>query len=222
MNRISATVAALWAVFSMSAQFNTVSRKPSLYHVETVTEAAHPAFPGKAASDSLAAAGQERELETLSPYEDAVERYLSLSFPLKSLVVTSPFGRRPDPFTGKKAKHRGLDLRADHDKVYAMLEGVVEKVGYEKRGGGFVKLRHGDYTVSYCHLSAPLVRKGDKVAPGQAVGVTGSTGRATGPHLHITMKHKGKFIDPSLFIEGIRLVKKSVLDELANAGEAPL
>jgi murein DD-endopeptidase MepM/ murein hydrolase activator NlpD len=77
-----------------------------------------------------------------------------------------------------------------------MLHGIVHKVGYDKRSGIFVTLRHGDITVSYCHLSKVAVRKGDQVAAGTIVGITGNTGRSTGEHLHITCKLKGKYVDP--------------------------
>jgi hypothetical protein len=87
--------------------------------------------------------------------------------------------------------HNGLDLHARGDKVFAMLHGIVHKVGYDKRSGIFVTLRHGDITISYCHLSKVTVRKGDVVSAGTVVGITGNTGRSTGEHLHITCKLKG-------------------------------
>lgn len=126
-----------------------------------------------------------------------------MAYPLKHIQVTSPFGYRRDPFTGKKRMHNGLDLQARSDKVFAMLPGIVHKVGYDKRSGIFVILRHGDITISYCHLSKVAVRKGDVVSAGTIVGITGNTGRSTGEHLHITCKLKGKHVDPMAMIEVI-------------------
>ena len=69
-----------------------------------------------------------------------------------------------------------------------MMHGEVIKVGKDKRSGLYVTLRHGDFTVSYCHLSRVLAAKGTVVRPRDAVGITGSTGRSTGEHLHVTCK----------------------------------
>ena len=82
-----------------------------------------------------------------------MKQYTSVSLPLKRIKVTSPFGMRKDPFTGKRRMHNVIDLHARNDEVYAMFPGVVKKVGYDKRSGNYVTLQHGDYTVSYCHLS---------------------------------------------------------------------
>ena len=89
----------------------------------------------------------------------------------------------------------GALLTYRNSKSY-MLYGIVHKVGYDKRSGIFVILRHGDITVSYCHLSKVAVRKGDVVSAGTVVGVTGNTGRSTGEHLHIICKLRGKHVDP--------------------------
>ena len=118
--------------------------------------------------------------------------YMSVSYPLKKIIVTSPYGRRKDPFTGKRRSHNGLDLRARNEEVYAMMPGKVVKVSSDKRSGKYVTIRHGDYIVSYCHLSKALVKKGVKVLPGEVVAISGNTGRSTGPHLHITTKYGKK------------------------------
>lgn len=81
----------------------------------------------------------------------------------------------------------------------AMMEGVVVKVGQDKTSGKYVTLRHGRYTVSYCHLSKILIVKGAIVHPRDVVGITGSTGRSTGEHLHITCKLNGRSISPRLY-----------------------
>ena len=125
-----------------------------------------------------------------------MDRYLSVSYPLRYIKVTSPYGYRKDPFTGKSKFHGGLDLRARGDEVMAMMEGVVVKVGQDKTSGKYVTLRHGRYTVSYCHLSKILIVKGAVVHPRDVVGITGSTGRSTGEHLHITCKLNGRSNQP--------------------------
>lgn len=146
-----------------------------------------------ASSDSLQTSQQKKRIDLRQ----------SMAYPLKHIQVTSPFGYRRDPFTGKKRMQNGLDLHARSDKVFAMLHGIVHKVGYDKRSGIFVPLRHGDITVSYCHLSKVAVRKGYVVSAGTVVGITGDTGRSIGEHLHITCKLKGKHVNPMTLIECI-------------------
>ena len=178
---------------STFAQFNTVLQQTPRYKVSVKSaDKPTPRLPVTPASsanpvpDSLQAVQQKKRIDLRQ----------SVAYPLKQIQVTSPFGYRRDPFTGKKRMHNGLDLHARGDKVFAMLHGIVHKVGYDKRSGIFVTLRHGDITISYCHLSKVTVRKGDVVSAGTVVGITGNTGRSTGEHLHITCKLKGKFVDP--------------------------
>mgnify|MGYP000375387707 CR=1 FL=1 len=132
------------------------------------------------------------------------------------IKVTSPYGYRKDPFTGKSKFHGGLDLRARGDKVMAMMEGVVVKVGQDKTSGKYVTLRHGRYTVSYCHLSKILIVKGAIVHPRDVVGITGSTGRSTGEHLHITCKLNGRSISPSLIFDYIQSIRQECISALAG------
>ena len=141
--------------------------------------------------------------------------YMSVSYPLKKIIVTSPFGRRKDPFTGKRSNHKGLDLRANSEEVYAMMPGEVIKVSSDKRSGNYIVLRHGDYTVSYCHLSKTLAKKGAQVLPGEVVAISGNTGRSTGPHLHITAKYGKKHIDPAILLQLIKETREEALARLA-------
>ena len=82
-----------------------------------------------------------------------------------------------------------------------MMHGEVIKVGKDKRSGLYVTLRHGDFTVSYCHLSQTLVTKGTHVRPGIIIALTGNSGRSTGPHLHLELKYAGTHLDPAYYID---------------------
>jgi len=126
------------------------------------------------------------------------------------------YGYRKDPFTGKKRFHNGIDLHARGETVLAMMEGVVVKVGQDNASGKYVTLRHGSYTVSYCHLSRVLTRKGAMVRPRDAVGITGSTGRSTGEHLHITCRLDGKSVDPSLLLGYVETTQKECVAALTG------
>lgn len=181
------------------AQFHTIASRPLQYKVETLKDRLKSETVN--VKDSLAMVGKK---EKRIDREKWLERYMSVSLPLKRIKVTSPFGMRKDPFTGKKKMHNGIDLHARNDEVYAMFPGVVKKVGYDKRSGNYITLQHGDYTVSYCHLSRVTVKEKTPVLAGDVVGITGNTGRSTGEHLHLTCKRSGISINPSMILEYIR------------------
>lgn len=180
------------------AQFHSIASRPLQNKVETLKDRLKSETVN--VKDSLAMVAKKEES---IDREKLLERYMSVSLPLKRIKVTSPFGMRKDPFTGKRKMHNGIDLYARNDEVYAMFPGVVKKVGYDKRSGNYVTLRHGDYTVSYCHLSRVTVKEKTPVLAGDVVGITGNTGRSTGEHLHLTCKRSGISINPSVMFEYI-------------------
>lgn len=181
------------------AQFNTVATVQNRCKVEVLRNGADDAEPAPADVNKRI----------------WIDRYLGVSYPLRRIKVNSSYGYRKDPFTGKKKFHNGIDLHARGDEVLAMMEGVVVKVGQDKTSGKYVTLRHGSYTVSYCHLSKILVAKGAAVRPRDVVGVTGSTGRSTGEHLHITCKLNGKNINPLLLLDHIKSIQEECVAALA-------
>ena len=203
-------IMALWAisclaVSSAKAQFNTVSDNVCRYKVKKVKEKF--LLPANQPVDSIQANLLLQETDSVdNKQEQWISSYPSITYPLKSIKVTSPYGYRRDPFTGKLSWHNGLDLRAKNEPAYAMMDGIVEKVGYDNRSGNYVTLRHGNYRVSYCHLSSIIVRKGEYVYSGIIVGVTGNTGRSTGSHLHLTCKKDGKSFNPTILLD---LIEKS-------------
>lgn len=117
-------------------------------------------------------------------------------------VITDGFGKRRDPFTGRWANHRGLDIAARiGTPVVAPAEGVVVYSGYDGGFGKVVRLAHGfGYTTVFGHLSKVLVKPGDEVRRGDTIGLLGSTGRSTGPHLHYEVHEDGKSVNPLYFI----------------------
>ena len=193
------------AVSSAKAQFNTVSDNVCRYKVKKVEEKFMP--PVNQPVDSIQANLLQQETDSMdSKQKQWTSSYPSITYPLKSIKVTSPYGYRRDPFTGKQSWHNGLDLRAKNEPAYAMMDGIVEKIGYDNQSGNYVTLRHGNFYISYCHLSSIIVHKGESVFPGIIVGVTGDTGRSTGSHLHLTCKKDGKSINPTILLN---LIEKS-------------
>ena len=145
-----------------------------------------------------------------------IDRYLSVSYPLEQIHVTSPYGKRKDPFTGKASHHCGIDLKARNEEVKAMFDGYVESIGQDSRSGRFIVLRHGNYLISYCHLSQVSVREGEELLAGDVVGITGNTGRSTGEHLHITCRLNGERIDPYTVLLEIRKIRKECQEALRS------
>lgn len=185
------------AVSSAKAQFNTISDNACRYKVKKVEEKFLP--PANNQVDSITANLPQQKTDSVdNKQKQWISSYPSITYPLKSIKVTSPYGYRRDPFTGKQSWHNGLDLRAKNEPAYAMMDGIVEKIGYDNRSGNYVTLRHGNFYISYCHLSSIIVRKGEYVYSGIIVGVTGNTGRSTGSHLHLTCKKDGKSINPAI------------------------
>ena len=195
-------IVALWViscltVSSAKAQFNTVSDNVCRYKVKKVEEKF--LSPANNQVDSVTVNLPLQETDSVdSKQKQWTSSYPSITYPLKSIKITSPYGYRRDPFTGKLSWHNGLDLRAKNEPAYAMMDGIVAKVGYDNRSGNYVTLKHGNFYISYCHLSSIIVRKGESVFPGIIVGVTGNTGRSTGSHLHLTCKKDGKSINPAI------------------------
>ncbi|UPA16604.1 M23 family metallopeptidase [Borrelia coriaceae] len=119
-------------------------------------------------------------------------------FPLKKFIISSDFGFRPDPFTGMKNFHTGIDLAAPMNSlVFCSSYGVVVVVDYNDIYGNFVVVEHKNNVKSlYGHLSSYIVKKGDVLRTGDIVGRVGQTGRSTGPHLHFEILRKGSPVNP--------------------------
>lgn len=197
-------ISAIFCVPIAPAQFNTLTPHRDirqLYSDSVVTQNDPPETGKVVAIDT----GQSLEAPKVSEdtigkatsssdtisHKRWVEQYLSVALPLDRIEVTSAYGARKEPFSGKNSWHSGLDLRARYEKVYNMMYGVVLKVASNHRAGKYVTIQYGDFTVSYCHLSRQLVSKGSTVHPGEVIGISGNTGHSTGPHLHLTLKYQG-------------------------------
>ena len=123
-------------------------------------------------------------------------------FPLDDGVLTSPFGKRKSPFTGKPANHKGIDLAApEGSPVYASRAGTVEFCGYNEVYGNHIIIRHdAKWSSLYGHLSEIKIRLHQKVKTGYIIGSVGSTGQSTGPHLHFEIQEGGTPLDPQAFV----------------------
>jgi murein DD-endopeptidase MepM/ murein hydrolase activator NlpD len=117
--------------------------------------------------------------------------------------ITSTFGQRENPFGGNEREtHRGLDIKGPFGgQVKAMAKGEVEFAGVESGFGNCIILKHGNgFETLYGHLSKILVKVGQQIDIGEPIGLIGSTGRSTGPHLHYEVHRYGRKINPESFL----------------------
>ena len=191
---------------SVHAQFNTIGT------VNKHTRTANPSksqdtltdSTGVPRSEPIASENGNRQIADFSL--DDREKKMLVSLPLKNIHINSGFGMRMHPIYHRRIMHNGVDLHARHEDVLSMLPGRVIRVGYDSRSGKFVTVQSANYTVSYCHLSQQYVRQNDFVYAGQPLGLTGSTGAATGEHLHLTTKKDGKAFNPVILLELVRKI----------------
>lgn len=139
----------------------------------------------------------------LSPTERAFFVDSSLAMPVDSSRLSSRYGMRVSPISGKWKFHNGIDLAVPSGSgVFACKNGIVaESVEGDRVFGNYVVIDHGGGMTSlYAHLSKSLARKGDVALRGQKIGLAGRTGMATGPHLHFEIRFNGTARDPSKYL----------------------
>ncbi len=126
--------------------------------------------------------------------------------PLEKGWISSPYGKRTDPFTGRKSMHNGIDFAGkEGSDVLAVASGVVTWVGRESGYGNMVEIAHGDgFVTRYSHNKQNLVAPGDLVRKGDPIALVGSTGRATGAHVHYEVYKHGRSVDPSSYVHRTR------------------
>ena len=131
----------------------------------------------------------------------------AICLPLRQLEVTSGFGYRTHPLTGHHTFHNGVDLRARHDTIFAIMDGLVIHKGSHPLIGLNICVDHGDFCSVYGHLSQVFVTSQDSVFAGQPIGITGATGSVTGEHLHFAIRCGHHYLNPLQFLYAL-LIKK--------------
>jgi murein DD-endopeptidase MepM/ murein hydrolase activator NlpD len=134
-----------------------------------------------------------------TPHLEATHGSDEASGLINSERVSSAFGLRSDPFSGEERHHNGLDIAApEGTPIHAIEDGVVTFAGEQGSYGNLVIVRHGDGRESrYAHCSELWVETGARVRAGEDIAAVGSTGRSTGPHLHIELLENGVQVDPA-------------------------
>jgi len=130
--------------------------------------------------------------------------YIPTGRPVENLALTSNFGVRSDPFTGRSRMHKGIDIPGPAGTpVYATADGIVAVSQWMNGYGNLVEISHGNDTQTrYGHLSKLMVKPNQRVQRGEMIGLMGSTGRSTGSHLHYEIRFAGAAINPLPYVTG--------------------
>lgn len=141
-------------------------------------------------------------LQSLLTDRDVTASLIPSGMPVRDGYITSPYGRRIDPFTGRESFHPGLDIGVPWgEAVHAVAAGVVTYAGVREGYGKVVEIDHGDgYMTRYAHNSKLLAHVGEHVHAGEVISDAGSTGRSTGPHVHFEVWHDGKLVNPITYV----------------------
>jgi len=158
--------------------------------------------------DELDVTAADREaklsmLERLIMNRKLRERVMPSGSPVEKGLVSSKFGKCIDPFNGKQEYHKGIDIAGKLGaEILAVGDGVVTWSGDRSGYGNLVEINHGKgYVTRYGHNRKNLVTAGETVKKGQIIAQMGSTGRSTGPHVHIEVLHDGKQVNPERYLE---------------------
>ena len=163
--------------------------------------------PLKDAFDGLSVALSDREMQLdilagLLFDAEAQTEAIPAGRPVLSGWLSSAYGSRTDPFTGKRAWHQGIDFAgAEGDHIIAVASGVVSWSGERTGYGTLVEIAHGDGLITrYAHNRENRVEVGDLVRQGDVIALMGNSGRSTGPHVHFEIFKHGRAVDPSSYV----------------------
>ena len=127
-------------------------------------------------------------------------------WPVSSGWISSGFGERNDPFSGKKAQHEGLDFAGIRgSEILGVASGVVTWSGTRQGYGKLLEIDHGNgYITRYAHNDELLAKVGDSISVGQVIAKMGTTGRASSPHVHFEVLYRGEAVNPYKFVKQMR------------------
>ena len=160
----------------------------------------------------------KKRINLLSIYKDALQN-IPLKPPMEHYYVSSPYGPRKHPVTGKYRMHHGIDLAGTwQENVSVSADGTVVFAGYHGSFGKVIRIKHNyGIMTTYGHLAKINVRRGDLVSEGQVIGKMGRTGKVKGAHLHYEISVNGKSQNPATYIKiGRNLLSRTSLKTFAN------
>ena len=180
----------------------------SLKHKDKILDTINTSYSGDVDIENLMG-----EIQKASERVDEIKNYLRIQkdlylatpkgFPVEG-DISSPYGRRDNPFGGERTFHSGVDISATPGSpVKATADGVVSYSGWTQYSGYVVLIEHGcGFSTAYAHNKSNQVKVGQRVKRGEIIGYIGSSGKSTGPHVHYAVWEKGKSVNPSKFLQG--------------------
>jgi murein DD-endopeptidase MepM/ murein hydrolase activator NlpD len=153
------------------------------------------------------------EIQNASERVDEIKDYLRIQkdlylatpkgFPVGG-QISSPYGRRENPFGGEQSFHSGVDIsETPGTPIKATADGVVSYSGFTQSSGYVVLIEHGcGFSTAYAHNRSNTVKVGQRLKRGEVIGYIGSSGKSTGPHVHYEVWEKGKSVNPNKFLQG--------------------
>ena len=209
MLRVNALGQRLTRMANLDKREFDFAEDPAMGGPESPSAVANPAVDDFMKSIDGLAADMDKKAQRLSVMENLLmDRQLQAAvspggWPTEGGWVSSGFGLRSDPFTGRKAYHEGVDIASRFGShIKAMGGGVVSHAGDKDGYGLVVEINHGNgISTRYAHSSGVLVKVGDRVQKGQNIALVGTTGRSTGPHLHFEVLRDGHAINPQSYLQ---------------------
>ena len=180
----------------------------SLKHKDKILDTMNTSYSGDVDIENLMG-----EIQKASERVDEIKNYLRIQkdlylatpkgFPVEG-DISSPYGRRKNPFGGERTFHSGVDISGPPGTpIRATADGVVSYSGWTQYSGYVVLIEHGcGFSTAYAHNRSNTVKVGQRVKRGEIIGYIGSTGKSTGPHVHYGVWEKGKSVNPSKFLQG--------------------
>ncbi|WP_319779163.1 M23 family metallopeptidase [Maridesulfovibrio sp.] len=171
-----------------------------LYRQELLVRKMHDFLAQLSTEAKLEEVRQQEIIHSMRSKQDALDATPSI-WPAEGWV-TSPFGWRSSPFTGKREYHKGIDISCPiGTPIYAPAKGTVSFSGSQGGYGKLIKINHGaNLATRYGHMKQQIVKKGQVVTRGELIGYAGNTGRSTGPHVHYEVRLGGVPVNPMRYI----------------------
>jgi len=171
----------------------------------SVSSTTVPDFIGMIEALDATVADREEKLDLLEQLllnRHLHERIIPSGRAVENGLLSSKYGKRIDPFSGKQELHKGIDIAGkEGTDILAVGDGIVTWSGERSGYGNLVEINHGNgYVTRYGHNKKRLVEAGNTVRKGQVIALMGSTGRSTGPHVHIEVLRNGKHVDPAKYL----------------------
>lgn len=203
MKALAAVVAMTLTAASLPAHAGSLTDIDDDPYSDDLTPVAQPAVPGADTTFANLFSSWKR----LDNGGDSAARaaiYIPTGRPVEMLELTSNYGVRSDPFSGRARMHKGIDIPGPiGTPIYATADGIVSRSQWVNGYGNLVEIAHGNDTQTrYGHLSKLMVSPNERVHRGQLIGLMGSTGRSTGSHLHYEIRIAGAAINPLPFVTG--------------------